>query len=55
MDTALYYFLEAWSLWRLPFAPLPYGDPYVAAITLFLVCFILIWRMDSWWSPRGRL
>ncbi len=29
--------LEAWDLWSGLFTPLPYGDPYIATVALFVL------------------
>lgn len=45
MTTFLFVVLEAWKVWCLPFELIPYGDPYLAALVLFSLCFYGFWRM----------
>lgn len=44
MNALLYYILEAWNVWSMLFSPLPFGDPYIAGVTLFSLVFYGMWR-----------
>ncbi len=50
MDIISYYIEITWSSWSSLFSSLPYGDPWLAWISIFSLCFFIAWRLA--FGPR---
>lgn len=47
-DTILNYIMQGWTVWAGLFAPLPYGDPFLAMATLIaLFVFGTKWLIEG--------
>ena len=39
IDAIAWFFTTGWNVWSSLFAPLPYGDPYIAIVAALVVCY----------------
>ena len=39
-DGIFWFFDTGWEIWSSLFAPLPYGDPYIATAAALLACYM---------------
>ena len=40
VDAIVWMFTTAWTVWSSLFAPLPFGDPYIAIAAALMVCYV---------------
>ena len=40
IDMIAWFFTTGWKVWSSLFAPLPYGDPYIAIVAALMVCYV---------------
>ena len=40
IDAIAWFFTTGWNVWSSLFAPLPYGDPYIATAAALMACYV---------------
>ncbi len=40
IDAIAWFFTTGWEIWSNLFAPLPFGDPYIAIAAALMICYV---------------